>query len=74
MKRDLRALLDDARRRGWSVDRTRSDHWRLRHPSGAIVDSGSTPSCPRAVRNAAAAIRRVERSSMQATTTPFDQP
>ena len=66
MKRDLRALLDDARRRGWSVDRTRSDHWRLRHPSGAIVYSGSTPSCPRlsatprppSVGSSAAACRR----------------
>jgi hypothetical protein len=31
MKRDLRALLELARRRGWRVERTRKSHWRLRH-------------------------------------------
>ena len=65
MKADLRDLLDDTRSRGWSATMTNRGHWRLRHPAGAIVFTGSTPSCPRAVKNAAAALRRAERISTQ---------
>ena len=65
MKADLARLLADARDRGWRVDRLRSGHHRLRHPSGATVITGSTPSCARAVRNAAAMLRRAERASME---------
>lgn len=61
MKADLRRLLAAARRRGWSVEKTRSSHWRLRHPSGAQVTAGSTPSCPRALMNLRADLRRAER-------------
>ena len=58
MKRDLRQLFRMARARGWVIERTRSDHWKLLHPpTGAIVFTGSTPSCPRAVRNAEAPTR-----------------
>ena len=61
MKRELARLLADARRRGWSVTRTRSGHVRLRHASGATVFTGSTPSCWRATRNVEADLRRAER-------------
>lgn len=61
MKADLRRLLKSARRRGWTVERTRGSHWKLRHPSGAVVVAGSTPSCPRAVLNTRADLRRIER-------------
>jgi hypothetical protein len=61
MKRDLARLLDQARRRGWSVGLTRKGHWRLRHPSGAVVHAGSTPSCPRSLLNLRADLRRAER-------------
>lgn len=61
MKRDLARELEAARRRGWSVEPTRSGHLKLQHPDGALVFSGSTPSCPRAVLNLRAHLRRVER-------------
>ena len=57
MKRDLARLLEAARRRGWSVERTRNSHWRLRHRTGALVVAPGTPSCPRSLLN----LRRVER-------------
>ena len=60
MRRELRDLLDNARARGWVVDRTGGDYWWLRHPTGATVYTASTPSCSRAVANAAAMLRRVE--------------
>ena len=62
MKRDLDRLLADARRRGWVVTRTGGQHWRLRHDAtGALLFTGSTPSCPRALSNLAANLRRAER-------------
>ena len=61
MKRDLAGLLREARGRGWRVERTARSHWRLRHPSGAVVVTSGTPSCPRALRNVAADLRRAER-------------
>lgn len=61
MKRDLARLLTAARTRGWLVERTRGSHWRLLHPSGALLITGTTPSCPRALRNLAADMRRAER-------------
>ena len=63
MKRDLARLLKDAGKRGWSVERTRSSHWRLRHSSGAQVTTASTPSDRRALLNLQADLRRVERRS-----------
>jgi hypothetical protein len=61
MKRDLARLLEPARGRGWSVQRTRSSHWKLRYPSGEILFTGSTPGGPASLRNFAADLRRVER-------------
>jgi hypothetical protein len=61
MKRDLRALLQHARQRGWRVERTRSGHWRLQHRTGALVFTGTTPSCPRSLRNLRADLKRAER-------------
>ena len=62
MKRDLHKLFTTARARGWIVERTRSDHFKLLHPpTGAIIYSSATPSCPRAVRNIEGDIDRAER-------------
>ena len=61
MKRDLARLLDAARKRGWSVERTRNSHWRLRHRTGALVVAPGSPSCPRALLNLRADLRRIER-------------
>lgn len=61
MKRDLARLLEAARKRGWRLERTRGSHWKLKHPSGAVVVSSSTPSCHRALLNLQADLRRGER-------------
>jgi hypothetical protein len=60
MRHDLVQLLRQASACGWQVTRTRR-HWRLLHPTGALVFAASTPSCPCSVRNLAADLRRVER-------------
>lgn len=64
MKRDLRRELEAARQRGWSVQPTRSGHLKLRHPDGALVFTGSTPSCARSLLNLRAHLRRVERQEV----------
>lgn len=61
MRRELARELEAARLRGWSVQPTRSGHLKLRHPDGPLVFTGSTPSCPRAVLNLRAHLRRIER-------------
>jgi hypothetical protein len=61
MKRDLRRLLDAARARGWSATYTGAGHWKLRHRSGAVVFTSSTPSCPRGLLNFRATLRHAER-------------
>ena len=61
MKHELRRELEKARNRGWSVEPTRAGHLKLRHSTGPIIFTGSTPSCPRAVLNLRAHLRRVER-------------
>jgi hypothetical protein len=64
MKRELHALFATARSRGWVITRTGGDHWKLQHPpTGAVIFTGSTPSCPRALRNTEADLRRAERRS-----------
>ena len=63
---DLAKLFRAAKARGWVIERTRSDHWKLKHPpTGAVVFTGSTPSCPRATRNLRAGIRRAERTMQE---------
>ena len=65
MRRELRDLLDNARARGWVAPVATTG--RLRHPTGATVYTASTPSCSRAVANAAAMLRRVERRHLPPT-------
>jgi len=65
MRRDLARLRRAARRGGWEVRSTRGGHWRLHHPSGTTVYASSTPSCPRALANLTADLRRVERRETQ---------
>ena len=55
------AITEHADSNGHSLRHVRGNHWRLRHPASAIVFTTSTPSCARALRNAAADLRRVER-------------
>jgi hypothetical protein len=56
----LRVLVEQVRAKpGWSVDMTKSSHWRFRGPSGPPYFTGSTPSDKRAVYNAVSALRRL---------------
>ena len=64
MKHELRRELEKARNRGWSVEPTRAGHLKLRHPDGALVFTGSTPSCARSLLNLRAHLRRVERQEV----------
>jgi predicted RNA binding protein YcfA (HicA-like mRNA interferase family) len=63
MKHDLKQLLRQAEARGWSLQLTNGGHWRLRHPSGAVVVTSSSPSDGRALANLRAQLRRVERGA-----------
>jgi predicted RNA binding protein YcfA (HicA-like mRNA interferase family) len=63
MKRDLAKFLRRASACGWQVTRTRKSHWRLRHPNGGLVVTGTTPSDFRALANLRAMLRRVERGT-----------
>ena len=63
MKRDLAKLLRAARARGWQVTPTRGGHWKLTHPGGGLVVTGTTPSDFRALANLRATMRRVERGA-----------
>jgi predicted RNA binding protein YcfA (HicA-like mRNA interferase family) len=62
MINDPKELLRWARGRGWTANKTRGGHWRLRHPNGAIVFMSSTPSDWRTMHNARAKLLRTERS------------
>lgn len=61
MKADLRDALRAARADGWSVEPTGGGHLRLTHPIGGLVFAPATPSCPRAVPNMRAQLRRALR-------------
>ena len=56
---DLRQLVRDLRRQGFSVDRTRGGHLMVRCPDGrAVCTLSGTPGDRRAHRNARAQLRR----------------
>jgi predicted RNA binding protein YcfA (HicA-like mRNA interferase family) len=59
-ERDLRRL---ARRHGWRLERTRGDHWRLRHPNGAIVIASYSPGDSGNLRVIEGCLRRAERQA-----------
>jgi predicted RNA binding protein YcfA (HicA-like mRNA interferase family) len=60
VKREVAEVLRQAEARGWRVRPTRGGHWKLTHPSGAIVVAASTPSDARALKNLTANLRRAE--------------
>lgn len=53
-----RAIRDLARQHGWTVDKTRGGHLRLSRPGSGPVFCASTPSCPRALANTRAEMKR----------------
>lgn len=64
MKPDLRDALRTPRAEGWSIEPTNGGHLRLSHPVGGLVFAAATPSCPRAVPNMRAQLRRAIRSKL----------
>jgi predicted RNA binding protein YcfA (HicA-like mRNA interferase family) len=57
----LAEVLRAARRRGWTVVRTRR-HLVLRHPNGAVVTASASPKDRHATRNITADLRRAEQT------------
>lgn len=58
MRKDLRALFRDLEQRGWSVEVTGGNHYKLKGPRGQIVFCPGTPSDHRALKNLKAMLRR----------------
>lgn len=57
-RKDMEAVIREARQQDWRVERTRGGHWRLYSPDGrGIVHVSGTPRGPRAVVKAVAALR-----------------
>lgn len=54
----MRDLFGLAEQFGCTVERTRSQHIRLRHPSGWFVITSFTPSCHRVFKNVRSSLRR----------------
>lgn len=63
MRKELKSLLSDAEKRGWTWTKTKAGHIRLVHPCGAISFMASTPSENRALTNAESILRRLERNA-----------
>lgn len=57
-KKDLIPLIRHAKKHGWMVEYTGSQHLRWQSPTGAFVFSGNTVSDHRAVHNIRARLRR----------------
>ena len=59
MNADLRQLLKQAAKHGWSCSLRNGGHLKITHTSGAVVTAASTASDYRALKNVRAAIERV---------------
>lgn len=59
VSKETKELIKALEAQGYSVQRTRNSHWLIRNPEGkAIATMASTPSDPRSMKNAIAALRR----------------
>lgn len=58
MKKEVQQLLDRARADGWTVEKTKGSHYKLTHPSGALVYCSYTPSDYHAIKNIEGDMRR----------------
>lgn len=61
--KDLRRVIRDAEKRGWSASATGGGHVRLTKPGCQPVFTSQTPSDPRTAKNAEMELRRSERSA-----------
>lgn len=60
-------VIEFALAHGWEVRKTKSCHWKFVKPGRRTVYHSSTPSCPRAGKNAIAKLKRSERDGMQSS-------
>lgn len=56
---DRRAVFKELRNQGWSLEKTKNNHWKITNPAGRSCFTGSTPGDKRAVRNLMADLRRL---------------
>lgn len=64
-REEVDRVIEFAREHGWEVSKTRSSHWKFVKPGRRTVYHSSTPSCPRAGKNAIAKLKRSERDGLQ---------
>lgn len=62
---DLRQLIKEAEKDGWSAERTRGGHIRFTRPGRGPVFFGSTPGDRRAYMNCRSALRRAAAPSQR---------
>lgn len=60
MHKDWKKLVKPYLKRGWLLS-DKGKHNKITAPCGRIIFFAKTPSCPRAVKNFAARLRRVDR-------------
>lgn len=63
MKKEVRQLVREMIARGWEFSLRSNNHVKLQHPCGAFIITSSTPSDGRALLNARADIKRIERNA-----------
>lgn len=59
---DVKRLLKDLVRRGWTVEQGRK-HYKCYHPAGGFITVSLTPSCHHALRNIEGDINRLEKEN-----------
>jgi len=67
---DMRKIIRRATKRGWrrvDVPGQGARHYAFEWTNGARVTVSASPSCPRAIKNAEADMRRVERKALDDT-------
>lgn len=58
MKKDMRQLMRQYRREGWSITPTGGGHWLWRGPNGETVTTSGTPGDYHSLANVKAQLRR----------------
>jgi predicted RNA binding protein YcfA (HicA-like mRNA interferase family) len=60
MNRDIQAILDAAKKAGWSVTKTNGGHWQLRSPDKRVplIVAPNSPSDWRGLKNLKSLLRK----------------
>lgn len=59
MDKELKVIVKEARKQGWTVEETRNQHIRFISPSGAVYIAHKTASDHRGIKNMKAHLRRL---------------